>query len=50
MNVIKRTAAMAIAAGWTRKRSTEAMPVGTKIVVTVAPSRAGGEAVLVPAP
>ena len=33
--------------GWTRKRSTEAIQFGTKIVVTVAPSRAGGEAVLV---
>ena len=33
--------------GWTRKRSTEAMQFGTTIVVTVAPSRAGGEAVLV---
>jgi hypothetical protein len=33
--------------GWTRKRSTEAMHFGTKIVVTVAPSRAGGEGVLV---
>ena len=33
--------------GWTRKRSVEAMQFGTKIVVTVAPSRAGGEAVLV---
>ena len=33
--------------GWTRKRSTEAMQFGAKIVVTVAPSRAGGEAVLV---
>ena len=33
--------------GWTRKRSTEAMQFGTKIVVTVAPSRAGGAAVLV---
>ncbi len=33
--------------GWTRKRSTEAMQFGSKIVVTVAPSRAGGEAVLV---
>ncbi len=33
--------------GWTRKRSTQAMQFGTKIVVTVAPSRAGGEAVLV---
>ena len=33
--------------GWTRKRSVDAMQFGTKIVVTVAPSRAGGEAVLV---
>ena len=33
--------------GWTRKRSVEALQYGTKIVVTVAPSRAGGEAVLV---
>lgn len=33
--------------GWTRKRSTEAMQYGSKIVVTVAPSRAGGEGVLV---
>jgi Family of unknown function (DUF6152) len=33
--------------GWTRKRSTEAMQYGTKIIVTVAPSRAGGEGVLV---
>ena len=33
--------------GWTRKRSTEAIQFGTKIVITVAPSRAGGEAVLV---
>lgn len=33
--------------GWTRKRSVEAMHPGSKIVVTVAPSRAGGEAVLV---
>jgi len=33
--------------GWTRKRSVEAMQFGSKIVVTVAPSRAGGEAVLV---
>lgn len=33
--------------GWTRKRSTEALHYGTKIVITVAPSRAGGEAVLV---
>jgi len=33
--------------GWTRKRSLQAIQFGTKIVVTVAPSRAGGEAVLV---
>jgi hypothetical protein len=33
--------------GWTRKRSVEAMQAGSRIVVTVAPSRAGGEAVLV---
>ena len=33
--------------GWTRKRSVEAMKFGTKINITVAPSRAGGEAVLV---
>src|SRR4249920_3967267 len=29
--------------GWTRKRSVEALQYGTKIVVTAAPSRAGGE-------
>jgi len=33
--------------GWTRKRSVEALQYGTKITVTVAPSRAGGEGVLV---
>jgi hypothetical protein len=33
--------------GWTRKRSVEVIQFGSKIVVTVAPSRAGGEAVLV---
>ena len=33
--------------GWTRKRSIEAMKFGTKIVVTAAPSRAGGENVLI---
>ena len=33
--------------GWTRKRSVEALQYGTKIVVTVAPSRAGGEGCLV---
>jgi Family of unknown function (DUF6152) len=39
--------AQLLRSGWTRKRSTEAMQFGTKIVVTVAPSRAGGESVLV---
>ena len=29
--------------GWTRKRSVEALQYGTRIVVTVAPSRAGGK-------
>ncbi len=33
--------------GWTRKRSVEALPYGARIVVTVAPSRAGGESGLV---
>jgi hypothetical protein len=33
--------------GWSRKRSIEAMQPGTIVTVTVAPSRAGGEAVLV---
>jgi hypothetical protein len=33
--------------GWTRKRSIEVLQFGTKIVVTVAPSRAGGETGLV---
>jgi hypothetical protein len=28
--------------GWTRKRSVEALAPGTRVVVTVAPSRAGG--------
>jgi hypothetical protein len=28
--------------GWTRKRSIEALAVGSKINVTIAPSRAGG--------
>jgi len=36
-----------IRGGWTRKRSVEALPYGAKIVVTVAPARAGGEAGLV---
>lgn len=33
--------------GWTRKRSMEAIQRGMKLTVTVAPARAGGEAVLV---
>lgn len=33
--------------GWSRKRAVEAMAPGTTVTVTVAPSRAGGEAVLV---
>ncbi len=33
--------------GWTRKRSAEALQAGTKITVTAAPSRAGGQVVLV---
>ena len=33
--------------GWSRKRSLEAMAPGTTVTVTVAPSRAGGETVLV---
>jgi len=33
--------------GWTRKRSAEALFGGAQITVTVAPSRAGGDAVLV---
>ena len=33
--------------GWTRKRSSEALFGGAQITVTVAPSRAGGDAVLV---
>ena len=33
--------------GWTRKRSAEALQAGTKITVTAAPARAGGQVVLV---
>ena len=33
--------------GWTRKRSAEALPAGTRITVTAAPARAGGQVVLV---
>jgi uncharacterized protein DUF6152 len=39
--------AMLLRSGWTRKRSNEALQYGTKIVVTVAPARAGGNTVLV---
>ena len=39
--------AMLLRSGWTRKRSSEALQYGTKIVVTVAPARAGGNTVLV---
>jgi hypothetical protein len=33
--------------GWTKKRSLEALQYGARIVITVAPARAGGEAGLV---
>jgi len=39
--------AMLLRNGWTRKRSAEALPSGTKVVVTAAPPRAGGNTVLV---
>jgi hypothetical protein len=39
--------AQLIATGWTRKRSMEALKAGTPITITVAPARAGGNAVLV---
>ena len=39
--------AMLLRNGWTRKRSVEALPFGTKITVTAAPPRAGGNTVLV---
>jgi hypothetical protein len=39
--------AQLIRAGWTRKRSLEALQAGTKITVTAAPARAGGLVVLV---
>ncbi len=35
--------AMLIRSGWTRKRSGEALQYGTKVVVTAAPARAGGD-------
>ena len=39
--------AMLLRNGWTRKRSNEALRPGTKVVVTAAPARAGGDTVLV---
>ncbi|HEY7187464.1 MAG TPA: DUF6152 family protein [Vicinamibacterales bacterium] len=39
--------AQLIATGWTRKRSLAALTTGTRIKVTVAPARAGGQVVLV---
>jgi uncharacterized protein DUF6152 len=39
--------AQLIRAGWTRKRSVEALQAGTTITVTAAPARAGGQVVLV---
>jgi hypothetical protein len=39
--------AMLLRNGWTRKRSAEALPFGTKIALTAAPPRAGGNTVLV---
>ena len=39
--------AMLVRNGWTRKKSNEALAVGTKVVVTAAPARAGGDTALV---
>ena len=39
--------AMLIRNGWTRKKSGEALKYGTKVVVTAAPARAGGDTALV---
>ena len=39
--------AMLIRSGWTRKRSGEALQYGTKVIVTAAPARAGGDTALV---
>ena len=39
--------AMLLRNGWTRKRSNEALKPGTKVVVTAAPARAGGDTALV---
>jgi hypothetical protein len=39
--------AQLIRSGWTKKRSVDALQAGARIVVTVAPPRAGGQAGLV---
>lgn len=39
--------AMLVRNGWTRKRSNAALVPGTKVVVTAAPARAGGDTALV---
>ena len=39
--------AMLLRSGWTRKRSTAALTLGTQIIVTAAPARAGGDTALV---
>ena len=39
--------AMLLRNGWTRKRSGEALKYGTKVIVTAAPARAGGDTALV---
>jgi hypothetical protein len=39
--------AMLLRNGWTRKRSTQALQPGTKVVITAAPARAGGDTALV---
>jgi hypothetical protein len=39
--------AMLVRNGWTRKRSNAALTPGTKVVVTAAPARAGGDTALV---
>ena len=39
--------AMLLRNGWTRKRSTQALQPGTRVVVTAAPARAGGDTALV---
>ena len=39
--------AMLIRSGWTRKKSAEALKYGTKVLVTAAPARAGGDTALV---